>query len=666
MMSQSSQLALPARRVTSVLIIEDSPVDREIFRRLLQDSPGNSFKAFESETGRAALEQVSRVNPDCVLLDLNLPDIDGLQVLHRLVREPSAFPVIVMTAFGTEQIAVEAMKAGAADYLVKGAISEDNLTRVIQNAIEKRLLQRQIEEQRIAIEERNRELESALERYRVLTEAMPQLVFTADHPGGSWDYVNDRWTQLTGAPASRAYGAGWQEFTDPQDREHVLAAWQSALQRTEPLELETRLQSAAGQLRLQLMRAVPLFSAGVPAKWIGTLTDVDDQRRTEELLRQRQKLDSIGILAGGVAHDFNNLLVGIIGGVSFALEVLPNDHDLRSILENALRSGERAAELTRHLLSYAGKGAVQAADVNLDESLRSTWDLLQALIPRSIELKLALPPDLPLIHTDPTQLQQVIMNLILNAAEAIPDGRQGIIVVRADENEFQTHRSTWTGDLFPGRYVTIEVRDNGSGISPEVLRKIFDPFFTTKFTGRGLGLAAVHGIVRSNHGYIEVESTPGKGTTFRVYLPAGAASKRSSSKTSVAASATCQGTEILVVDDELVVRNMARAALLRQGHSVRTASSGQEAIDVIRTSGIPFSLVVLDFNMPGLNGEQTFDEIHSLRPDLPVLICTGYSDSEIRLRFADRAVAGYLQKPFRADTLCREVSALLVHSPVNS
>src|SRR5581483_10597165 len=196
-MSHSFQVAVPARGAASVLIIEDSPIDRELFRRLLQNNHGQSFKSVECDVGRAALEQAKRIHPDCVLLDLNLPDIDGLEVLHRLVRDSDACPVIVMTAYGSEEIAVDAMKAGAADYLVKGAISEETLTRVIHNAIEKRALQRKIEEQRVAIEARNRELESALERYRVLTQAMPQLVFTADPCGGGWDYVNDRWTQLT-------------------------------------------------------------------------------------------------------------------------------------------------------------------------------------------------------------------------------------------------------------------------------------------------------------------------------------------------------------------------------------------------------------------------------------------------------------------------------------
>ena len=656
-MSHSSQVAVPLP-VTSVLVIEDNPIDRDLIRRLLRQSWTRNFECVECESGRAVGQQLLRIRPDCVLLDLNLPDLDGLDVLSSIVREPDACPVIAMTAYGSEQTAVDAMKAGAADYLVKGAISQENLTRVIDNAIEKRSLQRKIEEQRLAIEERNRQLESALERYRILAEAMPQLVWTADHPGGGWDYVNERWIELTGTPAYRAFGNGWLDFLDPQDRERIGTAWRSAVPKGEPVELECRMRGA-DLPRWQLMRAVPLLKNGLPVKWVGTFTDVEDQRRAEQLLHQRQKLDSIGVLAGGVAHDFNNLLVGIIGGVSYALDALPQSHELRPMLEAALRSGERAADLTRQLLAYAGKGSFLAGDVNLKEALHTTWDLLQASIPRSVELRVVVPPDLPPVHTDPTQLQQVLMNLILNGAEAIPEESPGVVIIRADVAHVDHPRSTWSGDLSPGRYVTITVLDNGTGIRPELLPKIFDPFFTTKFMGRGLGLAAVHGIVRSNHGFIEVESALGKGTTFRVFLPAGTVVEQPSSPAPVVAATGSATARILIVDDESVVCNMVKAALERCGHIVDCASSGQEAMERIQASSAPFSLVLLDFNMPGLNGHQTFDAIQSIRPDLPVVICSGFSEAEIRSKFRNRAVSGFLQKPFRSDTLRGKLTALL-------
>ena len=258
--------------------------------------------------------------------------------------------------------------------------------------------------------------------------------------------------------------------------------------------------------------------------WLGTFTDMDDQRRTEQLLHQRQKLESIGILAGGVAHDFNNLLVGIIGGVSFALEVLPPDHELRPILDGALKAGDRAAHLTRQMLAYAGKGRFQVENVDLAQNLQATWELIQASLPRSIDLKVAIPPDLPPIRTDPTQLQQIIMNLILNASEAIPADRPGI---GRGPRRYGTHRrlrappgaAIWRREIMWCWKSAI----TAAASSRTLINRIFDPFFTTKFTGRGLGLAAVHGIVRSNKGTIEVTSTPGKGSTFRVLLPAGTA-----------------------------------------------------------------------------------------------------------------------------------------------
>ena len=483
---------------TRILVIEDNPIDRDLFRRLLQRQDGTGgFECVEVEHGRAALTQFRCVRPACVLLDLNLPDVDGLDLLRSILREPDACPVIVTTAFGSEQVAVNAMKAGAADYLVKGSLTAESLAHVIRNVLEKRDLQREIEKQRLAIEERNRQLEAALERertarglaeqsesrYRTLAEAMPQLVWTADHPGGGWNYVNERWTTLTGSPSVRALANAWLEFIDAEDRDRVAQAWESTVAAAAPLELECRIRSADGAARWQLMRALPLVQDGHPLMWLGTFTDIHDQRRTEQLLHQRQKFESIGILAGGVAHDFNNLLVGIIGGASFALEVLPSDHELRPILEGTLKSGDRAAHLTRQLLAYAGKGRFQVEDVDLALNLRATWELIQASLPRSIDLKVAIPPGLPPIHTDPTQLQQIIMNLILNASEAIPADRQGVVVVRADIETIDAPRSNWSGDLAPGNYVVLEVRDNGSGIDPALLDKIFDPFFTTKFTG---------------------------------------------------------------------------------------------------------------------------------------------------------------------------------------
>ena len=667
---------MPAGKVASqtrILVIDDNPIDRDLFRRLLRQNGGTTFfESVEGENGRAGLEQFRRSHPQVVLLDLNLPDVDGLDLLRSILAEDGACPVIVTTAYGSEQVAVQAMKAGAADYVVKGSITAEGLAHVIGNALEKRALQEKIEQQRLALEDRNRQLESALERetavrkaaersesrYRTLSEAMPQIVWTADHPGGEWDYVNQRWSRLTGANAARAFGKGWLDFVDAEDRARVAAAWNHAVAAAAPLELECRMQPETGGPRLHLVRALPLFQDDVPVKWLGTCTDIEEQRRAERLLHQRQKLESIGILAGGVAHDFNNLLVGIIGGVSYALETLPPAHELRGILENALKSGDRAANLVRQMLAYAGKGSFQVEEVDLGQVLRTTADLVGASIPRSIDMKILVAPDLPPIRTDATQLQQIIMNLIINASEAMPSDRDGLIAVRAEVTRVETPRSTSSGDLAPGNYVSLEVRDNGAGIDPGVLHRIFDPFFTTKFTGRGLGLAAVQGIVRSNRGSIDVESTPGKGTTFRVLLPAVERGSGSAPPVPKPEEAGARG-RILVVDDEPVVSNTARLLLEKAGHSVSVAFGGEEALGILSAAPRNFSLVLLDLNMPGMDGEQTLTRIRAIDPDLPVIICSGYSERELRHRFEGRTVNGYLQKPFHLAAIRQKVSAAL-------
>ncbi|HTS31213.1 MAG TPA: response regulator [Bryobacteraceae bacterium] len=658
----------------SVLIIDDSAVDRDLFRRQLRSQAGTrSFHCLEEARARAGLDQIRRARPDCVLLDLNLPDMDGLDLLRSILQDPDPCPVIVVTAYGTEEVAVEAMKSGATDYVVKGSVSAEGLCHAVENALEKRTLQRQVEQQRVAIEERNRELESALERereahraaaesesrYRTLAEAMPQVVWTAVHPHGGWDYVNERWSRLTGAPPDSAVARGWLDFIDPKDRDSVRDSWKSSVASLRPLELQCRIRTGSGPSRWQLMRALPLIVNSRPVKWLGTLTDIEDQRRAEHLLHHRQKLESIGVLAGGIAHDFNNLLVGIIGGVSYALEVLPPQHDLRPVLDVAFKAGERAAHLTRQMLAYAGKGNFQVEDVDLGQMIHETWQLIQASIPSSVNVKLLVRPGLPLVRAGSAQLQQIVMNLIINAGEAIPSGRPGFIIVSTDVESVDSPRTTWSSDLAPGEYVVLEVRDNGCGIEPANLGKIFDPFFTTKFTGRGLGLAAVHGIVRSNRGSIEVDSAPGMGSTFRVLLPVSVATRESRANDSPVPPGNTKPGRILLVDDEEIVRNTTRAALEHAGHSVAVASGGLEALERLSAAPDSFSLVLLDLSMPELDGEQTLEALRLINSGLPVVICSGYSEMEVKTRFQGKAVNGFLRKPFNVRTLQETVSQVL-------
>ena len=382
-----------------------------------------------------------------------------------------------------------------------------------------------------------------------------------------------------------------------------------------------------------------------------------EARRVDQL-RQAQKLESIGILAGGVAHDFNNLLTGIIGSASLILNDLPPHHPARIRVEEICAASERAAGLTRQLLAYSGQGRFIVEPLDLSNLVRDMKDLLRLSVPKGISLNFELAGRLPAIEADASQMQQIVMNLVINGSEAIAPS-QGAIVVRTGARDLDAEyiRHTLAPGIQPGPYVFLEVQDNGSGMGEATLARVFEPFFTTKFTGRGLGLAAVSGIVRGHRGTIKVDTATGEGTTFKVLFPA---SEKAAERAAPAAeSTTKQGSgTILVVDNEEVVRSVARAALERSGYSVLLAENGTQGIELFRGAAGKISLVLLDMTMPGLSGHDTFLGLRQIRPDIKVVLSSGYDEQEARQRFAGEGLAGFIQKPYTFAALNEKVSAV--------
>ena len=516
-----------------VLIIDDDPTDRAIFKQYLQSSNGPGLFVFREErSGAAGLQACDEFTPDCVLLDYSLPDIDGLEVLRLMGNGTTAlkYPVVMLTAIGSEQIAVESMKLGLMDYLAKNPASMGHLPHTIENAIQKFRMEKEIALQRRELEERNRELEIAQsdllrekEKYRRLTEAIPQLVWSAS-PGYLIQYANKRLLEYSGQHANSSWP--FIPLVDSRDVSGLEEAWKAAVETGGVLETEIRLKRASdGTSRWHLMRAVPVSgSDGRVANWFGTCTDIENQKQSEENVRQQQKLESIGLLAGGIAHDFNNLLVGIMGeGRVSRSNPSRRDHPIYSMLELVLRSSERAAHLTQQLLAYAGKGQMFVEPVNVSRLLEDTCALVHASISKSVELELRIEQDTPEIEANPSQLQQLMMNLIINASEAVGEqsGKVTVTTSTCDIDDVSRTSKECGYALSPGRFIGLEVADTGCGMDEATKARIFEPFFTTKFTGRGLGLAAAQGIVRSLRGWIEVTSAPGKGSTFRVMLPTG-------------------------------------------------------------------------------------------------------------------------------------------------
>jgi PAS domain S-box-containing protein len=387
-------------------------------------------------------------------------------------------------------------------------------------------------------------------------------------------------------------------------------------------------------------------------------TDITERRRMEEKLRETAKLESVGVLAGGIAHDFNNILTGILGNASLLDEMLPEDSEFHEIVRTIMKSGERAADLTRQMLAYSGKGRFVVKPIDLSAKIRETAGLIMTSIPRTAELDFHLSATLPAIEADAVQMQQVIMNLIINGAEALNEHPGKVTVTTCerhiDEPMIKTLNAAF--EIDPGRYVCLEVTDTGSGMDQATLAKIFDPFFTTKFTGRGLGLSAVLGIVRGHKGSLKVFSEPGRGTTFQIFLPA-AQSKVTEAPVREEKSAKGKGT-VLVVDDEEVVRRTAQSVLERAGFRVLFANNGRECVETFGTIPDEIDLVLLDMSMPLMSGEEALGHMQKIRPDVRVILSSGFSEAEAIQHFSGKGLAGFLEKPYTSARLAESIGKL--------
>jgi PAS domain S-box-containing protein len=484
----------------------------------------------------------------------------------------------------------------------------------------------------------------------------PLTISSAD---GRLTSCNEAFCKIAGYTEAELVGHSPTEiglWIDPKQRETMYAE----LARTgEIAGLETKIRRKDGKTGVMRISARRV-AMGEQTLILTGGQDVTEQRHLEQQMLHTQKLESLGVLAGGIAHDFNNLLTGILGNADLALAELSPVAPARESLEAIESAARRAAELCRQLLAYSGKGRFLVQPLDLMELVQEMGHLLTVSLSKKVVLKYHFAQNLPTVEADATQMRQTIMNLIVNASEAIGD-RSGVISVTTGLAHCDAAylRSCFAADgIQPGDFVYVEVADTGRGMDQATQDRIFDPFFTTKFTGRGLGLAAVLGIVRGHRGAIKVYSEVGRGSTFKLLFPAADAQPRGMTSAPRAQTAKGHG-HLLVVDDEETVRTLTRRMLERAGFTAVCAEDGRQAVETFKRIRAEVDLVILDLTMPNLDGEACFRELRLIKPDVKVLLSSGYNEQDVVNLFAGKGLAGFIQKPYTSEELIAKVREVL-------
>jgi PAS domain S-box-containing protein len=386
----------------------------------------------------------------------------------------------------------------------------------------------------------------------------------------------------------------------------------------------------------------------------------EERRKLEEKMKQSQKLESLGILAGGIAHDYNNMLMGVLGNASLLLEKLSPSSPLRSFIENIETSAKRLADLSQQLLAYSGRGKFMVQPINLSELVEDMFELIKVSVSKNATINCNLAKDIPLIEADSTQIRQIIMNVIINASEAI--GQEiGVINISTHVMECDKKflsKTYFSEGVHEGEYSYFEISDTGCGMDPKTIEKIFEPYFTTKFTGRGLGLAAVMGIVKGHGGALWLKSKQGAGTFIKVLFPALEKGEPITKKEPTMEEKSFGDGYVLLVDDDDVVRSMANMMLTEMGFGVFMAANGREAIRLFKENDNKIKFVLLDLTMPEMGGEETFEEIRKIKSDIPVVFSSGYTQQEIESRYSGDKLVNFLQKPYRLADLSNIIKNL--------
>lgn len=651
-----------------ILIIDD---ERDFVLSLTDILENYGYIIESAHDHKGATEIIENFNADVVLLDVRLGHENGLNLLSMLKdRRPNLIPVI-MTAYVETDSAIEAFHGGAYDYLRK-PLSPRLLLATLERCFEKlqlekekRAAQETLSKRNKELEEINRKLKESEERYRQLLETMNEGLAMHDN-NGTLTYVNEKLCKMIGYDRNEMVG---KKISDYMDKNNQIIFNDQMKKRhageIHQFEIEC-IKKDGNRIPAIVSPQVITTSDGDFKGSFEVITDISERKIAEEerrnieiQLQHAQKMESIGTLAGGISHDFNNLLQAIIG---YAQMILMDKEEKDSEYEKLIRiekAARRAGELTSQLLAFSRKVESKMRPIDLNKEIREFEKLLKRMIPKMIEIEMNLEENLNIINADPLQLEQIIMNIAVNAKDAM--GEEGKIIFTTENMTLDEDYCRNNIGYKPGDYVRLSISDTGPGMPKDIAEKIFEPFFTTKETGKGtgLGLSMVYGLVAKHNGHITCYSEPDNGTVFRIFLPAIETAEKLELKT-WEKEFPPEGTEtILIVDDESLVRDLGEGILARFGYNILTAPDGESALDIYKKNRNAISLIILDLIMPGMGGKRCLEELFKIDPAIKILIASGYStDGDID--FAMEAGArGFIKKPFDINQMLESIRRVL-------
>ena len=635
-----------------VLLIEDNPGDVRLVRVLLGGPAEARFVLESAERLTEGLGRLSEGTFDALLLDLNLPDSQGLETFLRVAAEAPQIPAVVMTGTDDVGLGVRAVQAGAQDYLVKGRVDGELLARSIRYAVERK---------RVEACQRDSEAQS-----RSITDAAHDAIVIMDGDGtiARWNPAAER---MFGYSEAEALGRDLHSLIAPERFHAPFRESFSRFQRTgdgplvgSTVEMEAR-RKGGSEFPVELSLSV--VKRGTEWQAIGIVRDATERRRAEELQARAGKLEALGTLSAGVAHDFNNILLAIRGNAALVRSDLPPGHAGQKSLAEIMKASQRATDLVRRILTFSRPQDQKREVLSLGPAVEEALELVRATLPAMIRIQADLAGDVPPVSIDLAQVQQVIVNLAANAAHAIGEGL-GLVRIGLDETTLAHEADAGALGLPPGRYVRLSVSDDGCGMDSATIARIFDPFFTTRPPGKGsgLGLSVVHGIMKGHGGTVTAESEPGRGSRFRVYFPAeegpAGAPGRSDSE-----AVTGSGERILFVDDEEALVYLVPRLLEKLGYRVTAHGSAELALEEFRARSAGFDLVVTDLSMPGMSGLDLARALLAIRPDVPIVLMSGHVRPELEEEARRIGIREVLLKPDTVEEMGRVLQDALRSRP---